>query len=400
MSRVVSFKPQRNSNPKNPWIVNIPGSFTNSGKRERRFFKKKTEADEFARTQRIRVQNYGASASVLPAGRVEEAAIAFERLAPHGLTLTQVVDDFLARRASDARSILLKDAFRSFEDHKPTRRSPAYRMQLASTLRRFSLLQDSLVVSITRHQIETALASAPPSARNAFLRVLSAVFNYCIKREWMDMNPVKKVDRADVARGDIEVLTIEQGRGLLSACVDLDPALLPYHALGLFAGIRPKELNRMSWEHIHMEDREIKLPPEVTKTRSGRTITMEPVLVQWLDFHVRTGGSNIGEIVPKTNQRNRLDRVREKAAAVPWIQDVMRHSFASHWLKHFEDKGRLLGFMGHATDDMLLDHYLRAVDRKTAAQYWEIAPPAEKCRASEISVERTLRQAARSIDED
>jgi integrase len=375
MSRTATLKARPNANPKAPWVVNLPARFTNSGKRERRFFKKKTEADEFARNQRIRVENYGASASSLPAGRVEEATIAFERLAPHGLTLTQVVDDFLARRASEARSIRLKDAFRNFEDLKPTRRSPAYRTQLASTLRRFSSLQDSLVASITRGQIETALAGAPPSARNAFLRVLSAVFNYCIKREWMDTNPVQKIDRADVARGDIEVLSIGEARGLLSACVELDRALLPYHALGLFAGIRPKELNRMTWEHIHMADREIKLPPEVAKTRSGRTITMEPVLVKWLKFHVATGGSIVGEIVPQTNQRNRLDRIREKAGAVPWIQDVMRHSFASHWLKKFEDKGRLLGFMGHATDDMLLDHYLRAVDRKTAAEYWKILPP-------------------------
>ena len=59
------------------------------------------------------------------------------------------------------------------------------------------------------------------------------------------------------------------------------------------------------------------------------------------------------------------------------IQEVMRHSYASHWLKAFEDKGRLLGFMGHATDDMLLDNYLRAVDRKTAALYWQIGPPVE-----------------------
>ena len=44
--------------------------------------------------------------------------------------------------------------------------------------------------------------------------------------------------------------------------------------------------------------------------------------------------------------------------------------------KAFEDKDRLLGYMGHATDDMLLDNYLRAVDRKTAARYWQIEPPA------------------------
>jgi integrase/recombinase XerD len=375
MSKAVSFKPLPYASQKTPWLVNVPARFTNSGKRERRFFKKKSEAEEFARQQRIRVQNYGASATALPAGRVEEASIAFERLAPHGLNLTQVVDDFLARRASEAKSVTLKHAFQSFEAHKPTRRSPAYKNQLASTLRRFSSVEDTLVASITKGEIEAALAGAPPSARNAFLRVLSAVLNYGIKREWTDMNPVKKVDRAEVARGDIEVLSLKEARGLLSACVELDPALLPYHALGLFAGIRPKELNRMTWEHIHMKDREIKLSPEVTKTRSGRTITMEPVLVRWLGYHVKVGGANVGEIAPQKNQRKRLDRIREKAGAVPWIQDVMRHSFASHWLKNFEDKDRLLGFMGHATDAMLLEHYLRAVDRNTAKQYWQIGPP-------------------------
>ena len=168
---------------------------------------------------------------------------------------------------------------------------------------------------------------------------------------------------------------MEQAQSLLSACRELDPGLLPYHVIGLFAGIRPKELNRMTWEQVHMVDMEIKLPPEVTKTRNGRTITMEPVLVQWLHFHAENGGSNTGEVVPKTNQRRRLDRIREKAATLPWIQDVMRHSYASHWLKAYEDKGRLFGYMGHATDDMLIDNYLRAVDRKTAAQYWKLEPP-------------------------
>jgi len=50
----------------------------------------------------------------------------------------------------------------------------------------------------------------------------------------------------------------------------------------------------------------------------------------------------------------------------------MRHSYASHWLKEFEDKDKLLGYLGHATDEMLLEHYHRAVDRKTAASYWRI----------------------------
>ncbi len=130
MSRNASLKSRPTGNPGLPWLVNLPSRFTSSGKRERHFFKKKTEADEFARRQRIRLQNYGSSASVLPAGRVEEAAIAFEQLAPFGVTLTEVVGDFVARRRKEAKSISLKEAFKRFEEHKPKRRSEAYRQQL------------------------------------------------------------------------------------------------------------------------------------------------------------------------------------------------------------------------------------------------------------------------------
>ena len=144
--------------------------------------------------------------------------------------------DFIARRGREAKSIALKDAFNRFEAHKPKRRSAAYRHQLAYTLRKFTSLHDTLVASISRDDIEAQLAGVAPSARNAFLRVLSAVFNYAIKRDWLEANPVQKVDRAEVDRGEIKVLTVEQAQGLLSACLELDPALLPYHALRM--GIR------------------------------------------------------------------------------------------------------------------------------------------------------------------
>ena len=104
------------------------------------------------------------------------------------------------------------------------------------------------------------------------------------------------------------------------------------------------------------------------------TITMEPNLVEWINHHFRTANEKTVPIVPLTNQRRHLRDIRKKAECVPWIQDVMRHSYASHWLKAYEDKNRLLVYMGHATDDMLLNNYLRAVDKKTALAYWQIKP--------------------------
>ena len=42
--------------------------------------------------------------------------------------------------------------------------------------------------------------------------------------------------------------------------------LLPYHALGLFAGIRPMELERLDWQHIDLTECHIEITAEVSKT--------------------------------------------------------------------------------------------------------------------------------------
>ncbi len=57
-----------------------------------------------------------------------------------------------------------------------------------------------------------------------------------------------------------------------------------------------------------------------------------------------------------------------------WVQDVMRHSFASNWLAEHGDINRLTLQMGHESTDMLFRHYNRTCKRKDAAKYWQIMP--------------------------
>lgn len=125
MARRLSLEPSASGLKKWPWRVNLPANISNSGRRERRFFKKKSEAETFCRLQRIRLDNFGRSSGTLTPGQQEEAAMAFERLAPYSIALNTVIADFIARQKAKANSVTFKVLFDSFTTSKQNR-SAAY----------------------------------------------------------------------------------------------------------------------------------------------------------------------------------------------------------------------------------------------------------------------------------
>jgi integrase len=143
---------------------------------------------------------------------------------------------------------------------------------------------------------------------------------------------------------------------------------------GVFAGIRPKELERMDWKHVHLDESHILLPADLTKTGSRRVIEIQPTLATWLTWYIEKFGIQSGPITPQTNLRRRLRMIRKTAGITQWVQDVMRHSYASNFLAHFESVDQLRANLGHRSNDVLWRHYHKAVVKKEAAKFWAIAP--------------------------
>ncbi len=63
-----------------------------------------------------------------------------------------------------------------------------------------------------------------------------------------------------------EILTNVQVGALLKVICETDFELLPYHVLCIFAGIRPKEVERLTWSNINMDEQFIEVPDEKSKT--------------------------------------------------------------------------------------------------------------------------------------
>ncbi len=221
--------------------------------------------------------------------------------------------------------------------------------------------------------VETELEGMTPTVRNAFLRNLRAVFNFGIKRGWLEKTPIAKLDFQEVTQSEVVTLSPKEAQSLMLAAESKNE-LLTYHAIGLFAGVRPLELERLEWKHVDFEEKHIEITAAVSKTGRRRIIDMSPNLHAWLLRYVANAGATKGKVTPRTNLRTQPEGDSRGGGPRGLGADVMRHSFASNWLAEHGDINRLTLQMGHESTDMLFRHYNRTCKRKDAAKYWQIMP--------------------------
>jgi len=365
------------------WKIDLPASLSQTGKRQRFFFETKQDALNFGEEQRTRMQNFGtAGITGLSPSELEQAALAFAAIKPYAVSLNEVVKDWVARRAARDTTVTFSVGFDQYQNYVATKKvkgrpvSDSYRAQIKHTFPRFPSLHNLPLTDIDGKKIAGDMVTMTPATKNALLRVLNAFFSWCVQtpREWIKTNPAAKVPRESLSAGEVRIYTPDEVKRLLVASPD---DLLPHFLFGLFAGIRPEELERLQWEHVNVAEKHIEMPAAITKTATRRVITIDPTLSAWLDWYISRRGIQQGNVTPLKNLRRRL-RATRKAAKVQTIQDGMRHSYASYWLAINKDEHRLRENLGHRSSDELWDHYHRACTEKEAKKFWAIRPRRKK----------------------
>lgn len=217
--------------------------------------------------------------------------------------------------------------------------------------------------------------------------IMSGVFSVACKRGWrtdnpassrvLDISPPREKEIRVLSLQEIEELKISASRHHTGACCA---------ALGfmLYAGIRPAEIVRLTWDMIDLEDNVINLPSRHTKTGGARQVSIRPVLKRWLQetslLQVECPPQPGQPICPK-NWKAKWRHVRHQAGwgieARPWIQDVLRHTFASYHIKHFRDLSELQLEMGHSRPDLLQTRYLNlsGLSAQVASIFWGSPTP-------------------------
>ena len=345
--------------------------------RQRQFFKDKTEAETVLQQKLIEQQNYGVTGLSLNDRQRAEYLECVEKLQPFGVTIRDAVTFYLPHLQASNRTCtaaeLVDELLRIKEADGASAR---YLSDLRSRLTQFSDSFDGKpVAEITSSQIDEWLRSLSdkhtgkrlsPVTRNNFRRVLIVAFNFAKERGYCVVNPAEKTARAKVIETEIGILTVDQTARLLENAA---PELVPYVAIGAFAGLRRAELERLDWREVDLQSNLIEVTASKAKSARRRFVRIQPNLAKWLQPYAQS----LADVTPP-NYRELLDTAREAAGIDEWPQNALRHSFASYHLARFNDAAALALELGHTNSNLVFQHYRQLVKPKQAERYWKIAP--------------------------
>jgi integrase len=163
---------------------------------------------------------------------------------------------------------------------------------------------------------------------------------------------------------------------LLHTAEKVTPEIVAPLAVLLFAGCRPTETERLSWDHIRLADRIIMLPGSLTKTRRARNVQITDNLHAWLTAYKGTGPLIASPVRFRAMREELMKAVGLKA----WETDTPRHTCATNMLA---SKGAVetANSLGHSAG-VLMKHYAGNPPLPDAVKsYWNIMPTPQKNKA-------------------
>ena len=186
--------------------------------------------------------------------------------------------------------------------------------------------------------------------------MLHALFEFAIRREWCDKNPIKRIERRKVIEKEIQPLKLVQIRRLIKTAQRESPECGVVASLLVYTGIRPREVRRLTWRDIDTEEKTITVRSQCSKTGGVRQVEIPPVLGRILG--VPRAKSDEVNVCPSNWQR-RWRKIRDNSGFRGcWVQDVLRHTYASFHTKHYADLPRLQVNMGHRDTVLLRSRYV------------------------------------------
>src|SRR5215470_14874186 len=253
------------------------------GGRNRRFFKDKAEALTFLRMAEVQQENYGTAAlSISDALRVE-AIECSELLQPYGKSLRDAAKFYAAHLKTITGSRKVKEIVADLLAARAADgMSRRYLGDLRVRLGRFVLsFGEEMIAGISASRIDQWLRGLGVGAvtRNTFRRRLAVLFSFAKRRGYVTENPIANVERAKEQEVEIEILSVGRVARLLESA---SSEMLPFWAIGAFAGLRRAEIERLTWNEVDFEAGVIEVKGSKSKTASRRLVTIQPNLCEWL----------------------------------------------------------------------------------------------------------------------
>lgn len=217
-----------------------------------------------------------------------------------------------------------------------------------------------------------------PRTRNNLRNSVQTLFGFAKTRGYLpkDHDEIDSVPTVKDREGAIEVFTPAEMAEILS---NASERVIPFMALGGFAGIRHAEIQRLDWKDIRFDDGIVELHAAKAKTASRRTVPLLDNLRAWLLPYRQATGlvcsyKNMAFEIRQLTQRINSERKKRKVAdKFAWKHNALRHSFISYRVAAIQNVAQVALEAGNSPQ-MIFRHYRELVRPADAKKWFSIAP--------------------------
>jgi integrase/recombinase XerD len=209
-----------------------------------------------------------------------------------------------------------------------------------------------------------------PVTRAANLGRLSALFNVCWRRGYIPENPCLKIERPFIDLQPPKIFTLHQCAKALIWTMRNQPEFLAWLSLALLAGVRPEEVDRLTWDCIDLQRGELRIDAAASKVRTRRIVRLTLACRAWLTIAKAKGAPLT---LPFPTRRERRRKLQNVLGFKSWPQDILRHTAASYLLARHQDAGKVAMMLGNSAD-ILNQHYKELVPVEKGVRFCNLLP--------------------------
>jgi integrase len=308
-----------------------------------------------------------------------------DRLRGHGRTVGEAVAGYLGNVACVKR-VDVGEAMEQFiksrkvktlsTNGKRPQLSPEHHINTAYWLREFAgTFPGQAVCDLSKEHLNRYMqshAKAAPKTRNERRGVVKMFLHWCVAQDYLA--PTHRLLEASDLKNetaDPEEIDFYRPNELCALLENADAELRPVLALAGLAGLREKEILRLTWEEVFGVPDHVEVKGFKSKTRARRLVEVCPALAAWLNPYRGRAGLLWAKSYATFHETVQALRARLE---IPMRRNGLRHSFITYHFA-FHANENLTAAQAGNSPAMVHKHY-KGLATKKEAEAWFAANPA------------------------
>jgi integrase len=284
-----------------------------------------------------------------------EAAKCYIRLHPRHMpirTVAEVVEDMLV--AKEAQGFCA-----------------GYVGDLRSTLRRFATQFPRPITQVLALELRSYLTDykACATTKNSVRKNIRTLFHFAQSRGYLPKGETEADDLPRVKETP-QPITIYSPVEMAKLLLNAEEDVLPFLAIGAFAGLRTAEILRLDWNEVDLAGGLIEVKATKAKTGNRRLVPISPNLKQWLaPLHQGTG--KVFVIQQLSHKLRKL--TAKESVGFKWKHNALRHSYISYRVAQVQNVAQVALEAGNSPK-IIFANYRELVKPTDAVKWFDIQP--------------------------